>query len=335
LAAICVPLLLAIWWWGSRRSRQAPGNSELREPTLGTSVTPAHHPPAAAGEAAEPLTDREWGVPPFEPLHIRTGDFETLRVDDVPMSAHPDSLEETWDVEANADPIHAGPPADVAADGAPEPLRAFFEASNASDPVRAPAPAIPPEPASPTEFATPPERASAPQPEPAADRRPSREAGTIRPADPAASSVAIEGPNVSELQRIVSLRVCASGDGRWTGPQLLAALESHGMAHGRYQVFHRRHGDGRTVFCAASLVEPGTFNLARMPEQEFRGLSLFAVLPGPAEPLRALDAMLQTAVGLAMTLDGVVQDATGATLTPQRAEALREDVAHFQALLTP
>jgi cell division protein ZipA len=161
-------------------------------------------------------------------------------------------------------------------------------------------------------------------------------AATTAPAasDASATGSNPQGPNVSETQRIVTVRVSAVGDTRWTGSQLMAALENHGLAYGRYQVFHRRHSDGRTLFCAASLVEPGTFDLARMPEEQFRGLTLFAVLPGPAEPLQTLDALIQTAGELAETLRGVVQDSKGVPLSQQRAEALREDVARFQAMLT-
>ena len=50
------------------------------------------------------------------------------------------------------------------------------------------------------------------------------------------------------------------------GPQLMAALELHGLAFGRYQVFHRKHVDGRSLFCVASLIEPGTFDIAAMAE---------------------------------------------------------------------
>ena len=140
--------------------------------------------------------------------------------------------------------------------------------------------------------------------------------------------------NASETQRIVSIRVCAVGETRWSGLDLMAALENHGLAYGRYNVFHRKHSDGRTLFCAASLVEPGVFNLAKMPQEEFRGLTLFAVLPGPLEPLQTLDAVIETAGELAATLHGTLQDSHGAPLSMQRAEALREDVARFQALLT-
>ena len=154
------------------------------------------------------------------------------------------------------------------------------------------------------------------------------------PSEPSGSAPpATQGANACETQRIISVRVCAPGEVRWAGSDLMAALEQQGLAHGRYQVFHRRNSDGRTLFCAASLIEPGTFDIARMPEEEFRGLTLFAVLPGPAEPVPTLEALIATAAGLAESLRGVVQDSNGVTLTQQRAEAMRDDVIRFQALL--
>ncbi len=285
LLAICVPLLVGIWWWETRRSRQAPGNPELREPAAG-SPPPA---PRAANEAAavthESADSPEWGVPPFEPLSIRTTDFEPVPMMDAPMSAHPDAMDVTLELEPHAEPAVTGE--DAAAD---------------------------------TSVA-----ATAPMPPP-------REAAAA--ADTASTGAHSRLPNVSETQRIVSLRVAARDEARWRGSELLAALENHGLAFGRYQVFHRRHSDGRTLFCAASLVEPGTFDPSRMPAEEFRGLTLFAVLPGPADPLPTLDALLQTAAQLADALNGAVQDSTGIALSQQRALALREDVARFQALLT-
>ena len=71
--------------------------------------------------------------------------------------------------------------------------------------------------------------------------------------------------------------------------------------------------------------------LQRMPAEEFRGVTLFAVLPGPLEPLQTLDALIAAARGLARELSGMVQDAKGMPLSPQRAAALRDDVARFQA----
>ena len=141
-------------------------------------------------------------------------------------------------------------------------------------------------------------------------------------------------PNAADLQRIVTIRVCAVGEARWSGARLMTALETHGLAFGRYQVFHRKHSDGRSLFCVASLIEPGTFDVAEMADQEFRGITLFAVLPGPMQPLETMDELLGTARGLAEELSGMVQDGKGMPMSPQRAAALREDIAYFQAALT-
>ena len=156
-------------------------------------------------------------------------------------------------------------------------------------------------------------------------------------ADPAPAPDApapVDTAQPHETQRIVTVRVSAIDESRWAGADLKAALEQHGLSFGRYKVFHRLHNDGRTLFCAASLVEPGTFDLARMPDEAYRGVTLFAVLPGPAEALQTIDALIATAGDLAATLQGQVQDAQGAPMTLERADALRDDVSRFQALLT-
>jgi cell division protein ZipA len=269
LLALCVPLLAAIWWWTARRSGQAAGNAELRE-----STPPPDSRYADSNDEdmrAQPKP-RDWGVPPFEPLNIRTAEFEH-----VPVLA--------GSISINADP-------------AP-----FTD----SDPDPAPLPAA----------------------APAAVTGP---AGVVTA--PAATSAASPTAHSAELQKIVTIRVCAVGEAHWSGSQLKAALEQHGLAFGRYQVFHRKHADGRSLFCVASLVEPGTFDLAEMADQEFRGVTLFAVLPGPMAPLETLDELVTTARGLAEELSGMVQDSKGMPLSPQRAAAIASDIARFQASLS-
>ena len=130
----------------------------------------------------------------------------------------------------------------------------------------------------------------------------------------------------------MTLRVSAPPDAPWSGTDLLAALGNLGLAYGRYKVFHRKH-EGQTLFCAASLVEPGTFDMTRMPDEVFRGLTLFAVLPGPAEAVDTFDLLIATAAALADELQGTVHDSQGALLSASRADALREDIARFQAAL--
>jgi cell division protein ZipA len=291
LLGLSLPLLAFIWWWTARRSGQARGNAQLRESTAGKPVEamPALDPRYIDDDEDDvrPQPEsRDWGVPPFEPLSIRTAEFDRVPVLDGPMmvSVEPEAF-------SGAVSAHAAAPAAAAASApAPAPV------------TSAPAKSAPVISAS------------------AADH--SERIAAVAPA-----------PNAAELQRIVTIRVCAVGDARWSGAQLLAAFELHGLAFGRYQVFHRKHVDGRSLFCAASLVEPGTFDMAAMAGQEFRGVTLFAVLPGPLAPLDTIDELFATARGLAEELSGMAQDAKGMPLSPQRAAAMREDVARFQALL--
>ncbi len=216
-------------------------------------------------------------MPPFEPLSIRTQDYERVPVLDGPMM--------------------------VSADPAP------FLASGAAAPAMSAAPAG------------------------ATALVPGRVPTLLPESTDRSSAAPAQAPNASEQQKIVTVRVCAPGEVRWSGATLLSALELHGLAYGRYQVFHRRHVDGRSLFCVASLIEPGTFDVARMSTEEFRGITLFAVLPGPVEPLLTVDELLGAARGLAQELSGMVQDNKGMPLSPQRAAALRDDVARFQASL--
>jgi FtsZ-interacting cell division protein ZipA len=252
----------------------------------------------------------DWGVPPFEPLHIRTGDFDRVPVLDGPMMVqmdapprHGSALELPMTASVREVPVLQPAPQAATASAAP---------ASAAPASAAPASAAP---------ATPAPAAAALGP------------GTIGDTSDRFSAVSPPAPNAAELQRIVTIRVCSVGETRWSGARLMTALELHGLAFGRYQVFHRKHADGRSLFCVASLIEPGTFDVAAMADQDFRGITLFAVLPGPIPPLETIDELLGTARGLAEELSGMVQDAKGIPLSPQRAAAMREDAARFQASL--
>ncbi len=243
---------------------------------------------------------RDWGVPPLEPLSIRTADFDSVPDVDRPMMIQVDSMDETFDLSTS-----------------PPELSAEIEEP---EPVLSPAPSrVPPPPPTPL------------QPPPILEPPPKVRPNTENADRQGAASP--QAPNASEKQKIVTLRVCAVGDARWAGANLMATLEGHGLAFGRYQVYHRKHNDGRSIFCVASLIEPGTFDISSMANDEFRGVSMFAVLPGPLDPLQTVDALLATARDLARELSGTVQDGRGMPFSPQRVTALREDVARFQAQL--
>jgi cell division protein ZipA len=99
------------------------------------------------------------------------------------------------------------------------------------------------------------------------------------------------------------------------------------------QIFHYQETDGngqRTLFSAANIVEPGTFDPDAMENFSTPGLVLFLTLPGPFDAVRAFDAMVEAARSLANSLKGTVCDATRSVLTNQTIGHMREDIIDFQ-----
>ncbi|MBT8096643.1 MAG: cell division protein ZipA C-terminal FtsZ-binding domain-containing protein [Woeseia sp.] len=133
-------------------------------------------------------------------------------------------------------------------------------------------------------------------------------------------------------EKIVTLRIIAPHRGAFAGDELALGLRAVGMRHGRFGIFHYYDGDdeNRVVFSAASLVEPGSFDLANLREQKFPGISLFMVLPGPVEGVKAFDTMMTAARELTTRLSAELLDETGSNLSIQRERYIREEIIQYQ-----
>ena len=133
-------------------------------------------------------------------------------------------------------------------------------------------------------------------------------------------------------QKIVTLRIVAKEGGTFRGDELILSMRGIGLRHGKFGIFHRYEDteDGATIFSAASLVEPGSFDLTNIKEQELPGISLFLVLPGPVEGAEAFDLMIAAARTLAQSLGGELLDESGSTLSVQRERYMREEIIQFE-----
>jgi len=133
-------------------------------------------------------------------------------------------------------------------------------------------------------------------------------------------------------QRIVTLRLIARDGGAFRGDELILSLRGIGLRHGKFGIFHRYDGndEDRTIFSAASLVEPGSFDLANIKEQAIPGISLFLVLPGPVDGVEAFDLMMEAARALAHTLNAELLDESGSSLSIQRERYMREEIIQYQ-----
>lgn len=134
---------------------------------------------------------------------------------------------------------------------------------------------------------------------------------------------------IDNRRKILSLRLSLAPQ-RVEGAKLQEVLQAELLNHGRYDIFHREHVDGQSVFSIASMVEPGTFDREKMNETLYPGVTLFAQLPGPVPGMHALNEMVACARRLHASLGGVLQDDRGVPLTVHRIERMRQEVREFE-----
>lgn len=160
----------------------------------------------------------------------------------------------------------------------------------------------------------------------------------VRPvAAPAATAAAAptlsssEAPQSRRVERrkILSLRL-AMAPQRVEGAKLLESLQAESLQHGKYNIFHRLHTDGSIVFSVASMVEPGAFDLEKMGETLYPGMTMFTQLPGPVPGMHALNELIACARRLQANIGGTLQDERGVPLTVHRIERMRQEVREFE-----
>lgn len=129
----------------------------------------------------------------------------------------------------------------------------------------------------------------------------------------AAAGSADAGPPAAGPDRgnIVVLHVAAPEGGMFHAEDVVRALVREGLSHGPGGAFYRYPEQGREqgfVFCAANMLEPGSFDLREMEHMRTPGVALMSLLPGPLPARDAMDAMVDTALTLAKSLGGRLLD---------------------------
>jgi cell division protein ZipA len=133
-------------------------------------------------------------------------------------------------------------------------------------------------------------------------------------------------------QKIVTLRLVASDKSAFQGETLVLNLRSIGMSYGKFGIYHYygTSNEDAAIFSVANLVEPGIFDLSNIKEQKISGISIFIVLPGPMNGVKAFDLMISTAKKLCQALNAELLDELGNTLSIQRERYLREEIIRYQ-----
>ena len=159
----------------------------------------------------------------------------------------------------------------------------------------------------------------------AAAPAPSSDPAAGAPGPARAPQVAIRWPP-ERADRVLTLRLASPQGALLQGRAVRLALEQSGLVHGPQCIYHRVDARGSVLASAANMLRPGDLDPAQMDEQQFRGLSLFCVLPGALPPVRMLEELVALARGVAWRLGAVVQDDHGEELNGERLVNLRHSL---------
>ena len=138
-------------------------------------------------------------------------------------------------------------------------------------------------------------------------------------------------PN-QDFDKIVSLYVAARAGSILRGEDIVVAAEKTGMVFGHMSVFHRLlegHPERGPVFSMASIIKPGSFDMATIRELETPAIAFFLTLPAPVPALDAWEKMLPTVQRMAELLDGVVLDEGRNALGRQRIAHIRDELRGY------
>ena len=287
-------LLIGIYLWGRRGAKSAP---IADDESFRARPDPAFEPAASYDQFDAPL------VAPIEDLGVEEASADVPAVARVEqVSSESESPRYAPADEAQEKTVEAHVPRDR-----PRDLRPRIEPTFNEESVTAELPAREePEPAP----------ATAPKPQSVAD------APTIGMSN-------TPQPRRIERRKIIALRLAASPQ-RLSGAQLKSVLDSEGLEHGKYDVFHRLDDSGASIFSIANMMEPGTFNLEKMPQETYPGITLFTQLPGPVAGMLAFNELIACSRRLHAALGGTLQDERGVPLTVHRIERLRQEIREFE-----
>lgn len=141
------------------------------------------------------------------------------------------------------------------------------------------------------------------------------------------------GKRVSEdFDKIVSLYVAARSGQVLRGEDIVVAAEKTGMVFGHMSVFHRLvegQPEAGPVFSMASILKPGSFEMASIGAMETPAIAFFLTLPAPLPALDAWEKMEPTVQRMAELLDAVVLDDSRNALGRQRIAHIRDELRAY------
>jgi cell division protein ZipA len=135
------------------------------------------------------------------------------------------------------------------------------------------------------------------------------------------------------VDEVIVINVLSKNVDGFNGADLMQIMLACDMRFGKRNIFHRheqKNGTGPIQFSMANLVEPGIFDLNVIENFHTPGVCFFLTLPGPDDPLKAFDYMVETANVLVNNLNGELKDEAHSAVTAQTLAHHRQRVQEFE-----
>ncbi|MGK0499885.1 MAG: cell division protein ZipA [Oceanicoccus sp.] len=136
-----------------------------------------------------------------------------------------------------------------------------------------------------------------------------------------------------DQEEVVVINVIAPKGQPFKGPDLLHILLACDLRFGDMNIFHRHeqaNGGGAIQFSMANSVEPGFFDLDAIDDFTTPGVCFFMSVPGPQEPIKAFEFMVETAQCLVTNLSADLLDESRSAMTNQTLEHCRQRLLDFE-----
>ncbi len=128
----------------------------------------------------------------------------------------------------------------------------------------------------------------------------------------------------------IAMWVTARHGGNLRGGEIIEALSRNSMRYTPSKVFCRLDPeDGSEQFQFVNGIEPGSFDLTAIEELETPRVLFLLTLPGPANPIAALEDMFEVARDVAMTLGADLLDDRLSAISGQTIEHYRNRISDF------
>lgn len=150
---------------------------------------------------------------------------------------------------------------------------------------------------------------------------------------PEAASAQTQQKPAAQISTVIAIHVMARPQRAFNGDNISQVLSQAGLHYGDLKVFHRyaEHNEqqGQIIFSVASAVNPGTLPVHLGQQFSCPGLTFFLDFAKQKNAVTMFQLMLNTARGIAQSLDGELRDEQRKTWSLTAEQSIRRRIQQY------